>query len=72
MALSNAPLFFTTLLSGAFSGWLLENFEPADLSRHEGSELWAIVTAMSLTSPICLLLFRKNIEVTEEEARINE
>ena len=72
MALSNAPLFFTTLLSGILSGFLLENFEPADGSVRKGNELWLIVLIMSLLTPICLIIFRKNIEISEEEILRNE
>jgi MFS family permease len=61
MALAAAPMFLATLLTGATSGILLENFTPDHGPQHPET-LWALIGLTSFMSPVLMLLLRPVIE----------
>jgi MFS family permease len=66
MALASSPMFIATLLTGATSGFFLENFCPEKGPR-ESWKMWLLIGLLTLTSPILLFLLKNKIEVTKEE-----
>jgi proton-dependent oligopeptide transporter, POT family len=68
-SLSSAPLFSVKLLVGGMSGWLLTSFMPADRpDARNGTMMWAIIGATSLTSPLLMLALRGYLAPPEEAA----
>jgi proton-dependent oligopeptide transporter, POT family len=68
-SLSSAPLFSVKLLVGGMSGWLLTSFMPADNpDERNGTLMWAIIGATSLTSPILMFALRSYLAPPELES----
>jgi len=56
-ALVNAPTFFAKFLAGVVSGYLLDKYCPEEGERHS-RDMWLIIGAISLSSPILVLAFQ--------------
>lgn len=66
MALASSPMFIATLITGATSGMLLESFCPEKGVKHSW-KMWSLIGIITLTSPLLLFIFKKKIEITEDE-----
>jgi hypothetical protein len=60
MALASAPMFVATLLTGAMSGVLLDQFCPEKGPRHSET-MWLVIGSISFTSPLLLFLLKDHI-----------
>ena len=60
-ALAAAPMFLSTLLTGATSGVLLERYSPEQGERRP-EIMWAIIGLISFASPVLMLVLRNVIE----------
>ena len=65
-ALASAPLFAAKLPTGALSGWLLATRCPgngpcpgAPAGACDGRALWGIISAVTLTSPLAILVAQR-------------
>lgn len=58
MGLSEVPLFLAKPIVGWMSGWFLANWVPAQGVR-DPQPMWAIIGAMTIASPIVMILGRK-------------
>uniref|UniRef100_A0A0G4IFI8 Major facilitator superfamily (MFS) profile domain-containing protein n=1 Tax=Chromera velia CCMP2878 TaxID=1169474 RepID=A0A0G4IFI8_9ALVE len=67
IALSSAPLFLATLLTGGMSGWMIETFCPEHGGRRRPEMMWLLISAMSILSPILMLFCRGVIEGRAKE-----
>ena len=65
MSLSILPYFVAKFFVGMLSGWLLQTFCP-EVGPRASHYIWLIVGLMALATPLCLLVFRKFIQVHEE------
>ncbi len=63
MALASAPMFVATLVTGAMSGLLLDQFCPEKGPRHSET-MWLVIGCISFTSPLLLFLFKDQISET--------
>lgn len=61
MALAAAPMFLATLLTGATSGILLENFAP-EHGPQQPEMMWGLIGLSSFMSPVLMLWLRPIIE----------
>ena len=78
-ALASAPLFAAKLPTGALSGWLLARFcpgngpcpgpgDPGPVPSPGGCDprsLWGVITAITLTSPLTILVFQRWLRPAE-------
>ena len=60
-ALAAAPMFLSTLLTGATSGVILERYSPEQGERRP-EIMWAIIGLISFASPVLMLVLRNVIE----------
>ena len=58
MGLSEVPLFLAKPIAGWMSGWFLANWVPVNGPR-DPQAMWAIIGAMTIASPIVMLLSRR-------------
>jgi hypothetical protein len=65
-SLASAPMFVAKFFAGGVSGVLLQRYCPQEPPRHCGT-MWAIIGAISCTSPVCMFLFRPCIEERGKE-----
>ena len=80
-ALASAPLFAAKLPTGALSGWLLARFcpgngpcpgpgDPGPVPSPGGCDprsLWGVITAITLTSPLTILVFQRWLRPAEKK-----
>ena len=69
--LASVPMFVAKLFAGSVSGVLLNNFCPDEPPRR-CDVMWLIIGAMSLSSPILMLLVRRVIHTDEVRRRLKD
>jgi MFS family permease len=61
-ALAAAPMFLSSLLTGATSGLLLDRYVPDKTEPKQPEIMWTIIGLISVVSPVLMMLFRPIIE----------
>jgi MFS family permease len=62
MALTSAPLFVASMISGVVSGNLLETYCPEDGGTGQCWVVWLVITLLAISSPVLLVLLRSCID----------
>ncbi|MGM9998552.1 MAG: MFS transporter [Candidatus Bruticola sp.] len=65
MSLSMLPYFIAKFFVGILSGWLLQTFCP-ETGPRSSHYIWLIVGLMAIATPVCLVIFKKFIQVHED------